>query len=61
MEDSRPGNLTLGVNNCVKSDGQVENAQTLRLDLKKQTKNTPTSRLALVQQVHTLATELHFS
>ena len=40
MENSRPGNLTLGVKFCVESDVQVENTQILPLDPQNQEKLT---------------------
>ena len=39
-DDSRPENLTLAVKFCVESDVQVENAQTLHLDLRRPDKRT---------------------
>ena len=34
MQDSRPGNLTLGVIFCLESDVRLENTQILHLNLK---------------------------
>ena len=41
VEDSRPGNLTLGMIFCIESDLQVEDTQFLHLDLEIQ-QNGPT-------------------